>query len=230
MHHDPGALFDDAVRRLDRRRHVAWLRERFGGVDGQWRCRQLFAVMPVRGAGPGYWDPLPWRGAKDSDFRLVMAVRCGAPPVPDDGFSRYPCPVEVDPVSGLATPAMEPRLLGARALWGPDIIDLLVVDQALEKQPRRLTGLAPALGGALDPDHWSDRTEQPVLVVRNVARWLARALDGACLPLGPAEEQAHFLRGLRGGVVTETTEHGKQLQALMRREAAPLPELYVEAA
>jgi hypothetical protein len=59
-------------------------------------------------------------------------------------------------------------------------------------------------------------------VVQNMLRWLARALNGACLPLRPAAEQAGLLRSFAGGVIAETVTHG------LRRAQPALPALYVD--
>lgn len=219
MAYDLEEIFGEASRRLPPDFYRLW----FGPMH--WAYRSLFGIWPVRRAGDGYWQPQAWRGHRQSDLRLVMAVRCGDPF--DDGLG-YPAWIACDPVHGLPTPLMRPRLLGARALWGPEILDLVVLDWRMARPPLRLSGMAQALGGTVDASSWADRDDEPVLVVRDVGRWLARVLDGACLPLGDANEQAGLLRGFAGGLVTETTAHGRELDALMRRAAPRLPDLFVE--
>jgi hypothetical protein len=218
---DPAALFWRAQRFMA---PDAW-RLLFG--KGQWLFRDAFGMLPVAKAGDGYWQPRDWRSAKPSDFRLVMAIRCGDP------FEGEPDPawLERNPDTWQLTEACRLQLLGMRALKGPDIIDLVCwPDRALKRTPLRLTGMARAIGGAIDDIAWTDRAEGEVLVVRDFHRWVARCFDGACLPLGTAEEQADLLRSFRGGVRTEDVSHGLALEKLMLRPAPAIPSIVVEAA
>jgi hypothetical protein len=217
---DPAALFWRAQRLMP----PEFLRERFG--VGQWLFRNVFGMLPVAKAGEGYWQPRDWRTARSKDWRIVMAIRCGDP---FEGEAD-PAWLERDPVSRCPTEASRLTLLGMRALHGPDIIDLVCwPDWAMRRAPLRLTGMARAIGGAIDDLDWSDRAETDVLVVRDIHRWISRCLDGACLPLGTADEQATLLRSFTGGVRTEGVQHGLALEKLMLRPAPAIPKISVEA-
>jgi hypothetical protein len=216
---DPAKLFRRAQRLMP---PEAWAML-FG--RGQWLFRDAFGMLPVAKAGDGYWQPRDWRSAKPADFRLVMAIRCG------DAFEGEAAPawVERDPDTWQLTETSRLQLLGMRALKGPDIIDLVCwPDRALQRTPLRLTGMARAIGGAIDDIAWSDRAEEEVLVVRDFHRWVARCLEGACLPLGSPEEQAALLRSFRGGIRTEDVAHGVALDKLMRRPVPETPRINVE--
>jgi hypothetical protein len=193
--------------------------------------RDLFGILPVAKAGDGYWQPRPWRGHRAEHLRLIVAVRAGDPYGGEMAGYGLPAWVERDPVSRLPTESSRLRLLAERALHGPDIVDLLCLpDWRMQRPPLRYSGLATALGAAIDGQCWEDRSAEPVLVVRNIRRWLAKAAEGACLPLGTQDEQAGLLRGLTGGILTEDVAHGQALQALMRRPVAPIPSIFVVSA
>ena len=217
---DCDTLFVAAKRALPK----GWLHHRFG--RGAWLYENLFGVWTAQPDGEGFWSPRPAKASSEKHLVLVIAVRTGDPWISDFGLPAW---IDVDPVHRTPTAEGMSRLRGSRALFGPDIVDLLACDLTLTKPPRRMTGMARALGyGAAG--EYTTTDDGPVPIVRTVLEWLAHSTDGACLPLGSSVERAELLRGFGGGVTAMDLAHGETLQRLMKREPIQNPEIFLTQA
>lgn len=173
--------------------------------------RAFFGALPALPHGADGWDVLDARSARPRQWRLVLPVRCRCP---DDGYLD-----DVDPVHGAALDVGFAR--AQSAVFGGHVVDLLAVDFSMLRPPRRLVGVAAALGFGCAGEY-TDHDDQPVPIARDLRDWLHRLPDGLTLPLGPIAEQAETLRQFRSGIVGADLDHGLLLERLVRR-SAPAP-------
>lgn len=198
---DASAIFAQLRRRTDTRP----LRALFGPHGANLLTRVL-AVAEVEEGG-GFFAPLPprRRPAKNR-LRWIIAVRGGGY-LPAIGATAADC---------RATWAEE-------ALFGPDVVDLVACDGALERVTGRLIGIAPVLGA---PQESEASFDVPVRVHLTPWSWL-RAFGDGVLPIGSEIEVQTWLRACSGGLVAENVAHGEALMKKMRREVPALPPVLV---
>jgi len=221
--HDPAALFAAARRRLP---DAALLRVCGGWRGKVWaRWRNLLGLWPVQLVGERHWEPLPEHGAQPSEERLILAVRAG-------WFHPARIPgVVMDPVLGLPAAGQQGRIRGFRAIWGEEIVDLVAVPPKGSRDvPRLLIGAGVALGDAYGLLADGPHEDEPVPLARTVGTWLARAAEGAVLPLGEPAQQAAYLRGIAAPLVAEDLAHGLALERLLKRPPVPEPRILVRQA
>lgn len=218
--HDPAALFAAARRRLPDAALLRVCGGRRGKVWARWR--NLLGLWPVQLVGERHWEPLPEHGAQWGEERLILAVRVGW-----SHPARIPG-VAMDPVVGMPAAGQWGRIRGFRAIWGEEIVDLVAVPPKGSRDvPRLLTGAGVALGDAHGLLAADADDEEPVPLARSVGSWLARAADGAVLPLGEPAQQAAYLRGIAAPIVAEDLAHGLALERLLKRPPVPEPRILV---
>ena len=218
---DLGALFDLAQARLPDAARVAIC----GGIRGKLyaRHRQLFGLLPVQLVSDDAWTPAELRNALPHEERLILAVRAGhVSPL------RIPR-LQWGAVPGLPAPGQEARLRGWRAVWGPQVVELLALPPRGSREGlRELRGGCEALGDPWGELPDEEPNETPIPIARDVAGWLRRAMRGAVLPLGHATTQAAYLRRLVAPLLAEDLAHGEQLERMLRLpERTPLPPVTV---
>ena len=216
--HAAAALFAAGQRALSPE-----LRRDIFGASGARLFRDIVGVLPGRAAGDGYWEPMPWRAALRKDLRMVVAVRAGD--VEDD--AAWAC-VDRDPIHALPSDG------GARVrhmlsvLHGADILDLLAFSLAMDRAPRRLTGMAEALG--VGADGLSAVTLGPVTLCRTWREWVRSLAALPCMPLGEPAEQQRLIRTFPAGVVCQDLAHGVAVERMLKRELPAVPPIAVLAA
>lgn len=221
---EPGELFLEAQRRAagallaaaDMHRGRAW-----------YRARQLLASWPVQLHGDDRWVPLPERNALPGEERLLLAVRAG----PVD-WSRIPGMVP-GVLPGLWADGQAWRVRGWRAVWGPEVVDLIALPPPGRRDRWRfLVGGTAALGDPFGDlaDAYGPEAEEPVPVARGLRGWLAGAMRGAILPLGDDWTKAAYLRRLSMPLIAEDLAHGLALERFLKRTERLMPEIRVPAA
>jgi hypothetical protein len=170
-----------------------------------------FGVYPALPVSDDLWEPLDPAVAAVSQMRVILPVRAGEPL---DGWSdRVPRNLHGMPLSGTAMDVEALR-------HGADIIDLLAFDHSMARPPRRLIGIARALGP--QPEMAECRAE-PVRLARDLPEWFALLPEAPVLLLGGADERAETLREYACGVVCSDLKHGEAMERLSRRPVpAPL--------
>ena len=107
---------------------------------------------------------------------------------------------------------------------GASMIDLVSWRPACPSAWWTRTGAASALGEWLTGA--GSLADGPVAVRRTPLDWVRAGGDGVCLLAGDQIEQAMILRGLPA-IVVDDAEHGRDLDALMRRPIGSVPPIYV---
>lgn len=222
---DPGEIFAEA-----RRRGAGELLEAAKGNRGRaWaRARQLFGRWPVQLRGEDRWEPMPEAGALPHEERLILAVRGGW--VDPQRIPR----LEPGLLPGLVAQGQAGRMRGWRAIWGPEVRELIALPPPGRRERWRfLIGGTAALGdpdGDLCEGFADPREEEPIPVARSLGGWLAGVMRGAVLPLGDEWTQAAYLRRLVAPIVAEDLAHGLALERMLRRPERALPEIRLPTA
>jgi hypothetical protein len=216
---DVRALFARAQRAL-----APDLRAAIFGSSGDRLFRDILGLLPGRTAGDGFWEPLPWRGALRKDIRIIVAVRIGDA----EGDDAFAC-VERDRIHGIPTARGHRTRHMLSMLHGPEILDLLAFSMMMDRAPRRLTGMADALGVGADGEG-PDESLGPVTLCRSFRDWMRHLAALPCLPLGEPVEQQRLIRGFAGGVVCQDLAHGVTTERLLKRDLPAAPEIAVLAA
>ncbi len=249
---DLADIWADAKRSLPE----ALRREWFG--RGAYLFRDCVGVLPGRVVGEHAWQPLPWRGSRARDTRVIVAVRGGqlrdalgdlwraSPPDPSDlaelgaiegdsgirpgevGPFLWPASVELHPSAGIPTARGSRIADGWEALRGEEIFDLLACDLDMTRPPRSLLGIAGCLGVGAAGDG-TDSDAGPVQLCRNVRDWLTLVFDRGSLPYGDAAGMQSHLRRFGGGIACRDLAHGVAIERLMRRDLPPPPPIFVDS-
>lgn len=206
-------LYDEA-RRLAR---LARLHDWFPWAK-PYLLRNFFGILPAVPEGSDGWDVVDPRASRWRQWRLIIPVLVGKP---DLGWL-----CECDPLHGFPLNHGEARM--EQALFGAGLVDLLAVDHSMSRPPRRLTGMASALGFGCDHENTVEG-DPPVVLARDLRDWFARLAQGPTLLLGSPAEQQDTIWRFGGGVICADLEHGMAIERLMRRPIPAPPKILVAA-
>lgn len=179
--------------------------------------RGFMGVWPALPVGDTEWQPLDWRACRATQIRVILPVLMGEPAGgygPDiernaHGIARFDVRTDVEELRR-----------------GRILIDLLAFSPAMDRPPRRLVGIADALG---PQPEMAECRDAPVRLARDIAEWFALLPQAPVLLLGSADKRAQTLRRYTCGVVCSDLAHGEAMERLSRRPVPAPPKILVAA-